>query len=239
MRLRPFVMFTLWLQFLSTGKWASAMPVAAMVDQQQMVFLANTSKAGSVFCMSESTRTLEPRGQAADTIKKDTANFVRPAAGRKRYPLPLKSRNFRNGQQLKFFQAKDIRDEVFNLKAARGNIVVINFWFIACTPCRREMPELNALVAQYQNNPKVQFISIALDQKKELEVFLAASPFSYRVIDNGRALANGYGILSYPTHVVADSEGRVAYHSVGYAPESALWLRRTIDRLLQKEVLHP
>ena len=176
----------------------------------------------------------------ADTLKPTGQKVLESAPKVKRYPLPLKSRNFRTGQLLPFFEARDIRGELFNLKATRGKVVVVNFWFISCAPCRREMPELNALVASYEDTSRVQFISIALDPKDKLDTFLATSPFSYRVIDNGRALANRYGVLSYPTHVVLDQEGRIAFHSVGYAALTSPWLRKTIDRLLRQSApVHP
>ena len=149
-----------------------------------------------------------------------------------RLPPPIPSVAFKTGGFFLPFEAKDIRGVSWNLSEAKGKIVVLNFWFINCGPCRKEMPELNELVASFTGNEAVLFISIALDKAEELEVFLAKSPFSYAVIPDGRGIAASYGIRSYPTNVVIGPDGKVAFHTSGWATHTVPWLRKWIYQLL-------
>jgi thiol-disulfide isomerase/thioredoxin len=149
-----------------------------------------------------------------------------------RLPPPRPSAAFKTGQVFLPFRAKDIRGVSWNLAEAKGKIIVLNFWFINCGPCRREMPELNELANSFAGNGNVQFISIALDKAEELESFLATTPFSYAVIGDGRDIANSYGIRSYPTNVIIGPDGKVAFHTSGWATHTVPWLRKWIYQLL-------
>jgi thiol-disulfide isomerase/thioredoxin len=151
-------------------------------------------------------------------------------------PPPRETPYFTTGAEFKPFKTTDIENQKINLKETRGKVVVLNFWFIDCAPCRKEMPDLNDMVEAFKGNDSVLFISIALDPKAKLEEFLKAFTFRYKVIDNGRFLAEKYGIKSYPTHVIIDQEGKVAFHTMGLGPQTVYWIRKTITGLLEKEL---
>lgn len=152
-------------------------------------------------------------------------------------PPPRESLYFKTGEEFRPFKVKDMKFETINLKEAKGKIVVLNFWFINCPPCRQEMPDLNAMVDAFAGNDKVLFVSIALDSRSQLEDFLKQSPFKYKVIDDGRFLADKYGIKSYPTHVIIDPEGKVAFHTSGLATQTVYWLKKSINELLAKQAV--
>lgn len=150
-------------------------------------------------------------------------------------PKPMESNAFRNGQKVSFSNVTDMQGIKRNLKDLTGKITVINFWFINCRPCRMEIPELNDLVEEYKDYSQVQFIAIALDDKYALEKFLPTTPFKYAIIDNGRFFAESYKVKSYPTHVIINQEGKVYFHTMGLAQNTAYWLNKSISELLNKQ----
>jgi thiol-disulfide isomerase/thioredoxin len=150
-------------------------------------------------------------------------------------PKPMESNAFRNGQKVSFANVTDMEGVKRNLKDMTGKITVINFWFINCPPCRREIPELNELVEEYKGNSQVQFIAIALDDKYALEKFLPTMPFKYAIIDNGRFFAEAYKVKSYPTHVIINQEGKVYFHTMGLAQNTVYWLNKSISELMNKQ----
>lgn len=154
-------------------------------------------------------------------------------------PKPPDSKYFKTGAKIQSFSEKDMGGEKFNLKdlAATGKIVVLNFWFINCPPCRMEIPQLNEMVASYHNNKDVVFIAIALDDRYALDQFLKTLPFDYHIIDNGRYIASQYGIISYPTHVVLNKEGKVQFHTSGLGSGTVTWLRKSIDAAIDGKIL--
>lgn len=152
----------------------------------------------------------------------------------KRAPKPKDSPYFTTGQPFGKFKTTDIERNKINLQEMKGKVVVFNFWFINCPPCKREIPELNKLVEKYKDNKDVVFIAIALDDKYDLREFLKSTPFNYTIVDSGRWIASQMGISSFPTNVVVDQEGNVQFHANGYSISLPSWIDKTITSLLEK-----
>jgi thiol-disulfide isomerase/thioredoxin len=148
-------------------------------------------------------------------------------------PKPRESTYFTVGETMEPFSTRDLNNNKIKLKELRGKVVVLNFWFIGCPACMQEIPELNKLVDNYKDNPNVVFLAIALDYSYEIKKFLKTTAFNYDIIDNGRYIADGYKINLYPTSVILDKEGKVAFHTVGFAPNSPYWMRKTINESLK------
>lgn len=142
---------------------------------------------------------------------------------------PAESKYFTNGEDFKYFSSRDIYGKRFKAGDLKGKVLVLNFWFIGCPPCRREIPDLNGLVKQFANNKDVVFLAVALDGAISLENFLNKTPFHYSIIDDGRDIAHQYGIKSYPTSVVIDKMGKVRFHSSGYWASNPYWIKKTIE----------
>ena len=86
------------------------------------------------------------------------------------------------GRPLPGFNFVDLNGNVYNKDNCKGKIVVLNFWFIGCTACQEEMPDLNKIVASYKNRDDVLFISIAPNSTNDLKKFLEKTPFNYAAI---------------------------------------------------------
>ena len=145
---------------------------------------------------------------------------------------PEESKFFRTGEKLHSFSERDMHGTKYQLKQLIGKVVVLNFWFINCPPCRQEIPVLNDIVDSYKENKDVVFIAIALDQRYDLEQFLKTSPYHYNIIDNGRYIASQYGVTLYPTHVVIDRNGKVLFHTSGLSGGTIPWLKKSIESAL-------
>ncbi|WP_121811709.1 peroxiredoxin family protein [Mucilaginibacter kameinonensis] len=163
----------------------------------------------------------------------NTPKQLSPEEAKEQYmaslPKPYESSYFNTGEVMEPFSTHDINGNKIKLKDLRGKVVVLNFWFIGCPACMQEIPELNKLVDDYKNNTNVVFLAIALDDRYELKKFLKQTEFKYDIIDDGRYIASGYKIGLYPTSVILDKEGKVAFHTVGFAVNSPYWMRKTIN----------
>jgi thiol-disulfide isomerase/thioredoxin len=147
-------------------------------------------------------------------------------------PKPTESKAFRKTTRMSSFRERDLEGNLHNLKDLKGKVVVINFWFVNCPPCRMEIPDLNELVGQYKNNDDVVFLGIALDDRYRLEEFLRLMPFRYHIIENGRVLAMNNNVKSFPTHIVLDREGKILFHTEGLARNTVYWIRKSIEQAL-------
>jgi thiol-disulfide isomerase/thioredoxin len=149
-----------------------------------------------------------------------------------RLPKPAESTVFKVGEMLKPIKDRDIKGEKFDTKSLTGKVIVLNFWFINCPPCRQEIPDLNNLVEAYKDNKDVVFIAIALDEKYDIDDFLKTQPFNYRIVENGRYHASRVGLNLYPTNVVVDKGGKIVFSSVSNQPANPIWMRKAINEAL-------
>jgi len=113
------------------------------------------------------------------TDAKDNAEFILYRLSDEEYekvlgtmPKPKESNFFTTGSKFSHFKTTDIDGNKINTKSMGGKILVLNFWFINCPPCRMEMPELSKLADTYRADSSIVFLAIALDKKNDLEDFL-------------------------------------------------------------------
>ena len=100
--------------------------------------------------------------------------------------------------------------------------VLINFWFTACPPCKREMPALESAFARYGND--VRFIGLNVqDSTSAIQAFTAELNVTYEMLrdPNGEfVVANG--IAAFPTTLFIDSNGRIVRQVAGELSAEAL-----------------
>lgn len=116
----------------------------------------------------------------------------------------------------------------------RGEVLVINFWYAGCPPCRVEMPDLQALNEQFDGKGAA-FLGVnvrdqaATSKKREDEVGLTYPS----IIDTNDgnmlfAFAGTVAPNAVPTTLVIDQKGRVAARILG-ALDGTSTLRTIID----------
>lgn len=155
-----------------------------------------------------------------------------------RDPKPKDSEFFTTGQNFTINEV-DIEGKKLRSKDLKGKVLVINYWFINCPPCRKEIPDLNELARKYKDSVNVKFIGIALDNSDALKNFLKIMPFEYQIVADGRDASDKYGVKAYPTHVIVDGEGKVYFHTVSSPRQLFYWMSKTIDELLEKQRMSP
>jgi thiol-disulfide isomerase/thioredoxin len=152
----------------------------------------------------------------------------------KNSPKPGESKSFVTGTFPTNFKEKTIRGNRIELDKLKGKVVVLNFWFVGCPPCRMEIPELNELTKEFAGK-EVVFLGIALDGQSAVEQFIMKTPFDYQQIASGQSIANQYGVKGYPTHAVMDKSGKVVFQTVGLAQNTIYWLHQSIQQALAEQ----
>ncbi|MBN8673119.1 MAG: TlpA family protein disulfide reductase [Chitinophagales bacterium] len=146
-------------------------------------------------------------------------------------PKPEETKAFKTGKRFDGFSAYDINGNWVDTKLLKGKILVVNFWFTTCPPCKKERPYLNKIVDDYSSDTNVVFIAVALDPKERLEPYLKQNEFKYNVIPAGQKIAEAFKISGYPTQLIVDKQGKIAFHTVSYYYVTDYWMRKTIDEL--------
>jgi len=102
----------------------------------------------------------------------------------------------------------------------RGNVLVVNFWYATCPPCRLEAPWLEEMNQKYSPDG-VQFLGVNIRDGADTALAFAESfGVTYpSVVDTDGQVALAFsGIASpaaVPTTVVFDRDGRPAARIVG------------------------
>ncbi|TXK19928.1 TlpA family protein disulfide reductase [Homoserinibacter sp. GY 40078] len=98
-----------------------------------------------------------------------------------------------------------------------GRVVVVNFWYASCPPCREEAPDLEKLHQQFSDDD-VTLLGVNVSDDAGTALAFAEEhgvtyPSIIDVADNGVQLAfagGAYAPNSVPTTLILDREGRVA-----------------------------
>ena len=108
-----------------------------------------------------------------------------------------------------------------------GDVVVLNFWYAACAPCRKEAPDLVELHDQFESEG-ARFYGVNIrDEANTAEAFERSFgiPYpSFQDKDGGILLAMTQFVppSAVPTTLVLDREGRVAARILGLADKGTL-----------------
>jgi thiol-disulfide isomerase/thioredoxin len=111
------------------------------------------------------------------------------------------------------FTLTDLEGRPWHLKELKGRVVLVNFWATWCVPCRKEMPDLQALYDKYKDHGFVVF-SISDEEPNKVKPFIAEKKISYPILlDTGRKVNDLFIIQAIPENFVYDREGKLVAQS--------------------------
>jgi len=118
-------------------------------------------------------------------------------------------------------QGKSPSGGVVDLAKYRGNVVLIQYWASWCEPCKADMGTLKQLLTRY-GRLGFSIIGVNLDSSaEEMASFLAQNRLAWPQIYEEGGLdsrpANELGILTLPTMILVDQQGRVVNRNINVA----------------------
>ncbi len=131
------------------------------------------------------------------------------------------------------FRGNSLDGKTFDSKSLQGKIVVVNLWFIACGPCRKEIPKLNEMVREFRDRDVV-FIAPTPDKAEALREFLKTLPFDYHIIPEADRIIEQFNAVHFPTHVVIDRNGQIESLMIGAGDRRPEEVRRALLRVVGK-----
>ncbi|WP_425561271.1 redoxin domain-containing protein [Microbacterium deminutum] len=118
-----------------------------------------------------------------------------------------------------------------------GKVLVVNFWYAGCGPCRAEAKDLEKAYSELQGQ-KVAFLGInTADAPQSATAFADKYGVGYPSVmaaDDGAvklAFAERTPINATPTTLVLDGEGRVAARIIGQLPDASVLTALVRDTL--------
>ena len=150
----------------------------------------------------------------------------------RRSAQPNPSPNFNDGQSIDF-SVKSIDGETFDMKALKGELVVIHLTSFIRYP-EMELPAYNELVDSFSTTGKVVFLALTPENETNVKGLLNNIPFRYTVIAGQQELLNSLGVNRYPQDLILDNEGKVYYSSIGMGTTTIYWLEKKLSELLKE-----
>lgn len=130
-----------------------------------------------------------------------------------------------------------------------GKVTVLHFWGTWCPPCRREFPEFVELAKKFDDEPRVAIVSVScsggpeykLDElRSETEAYLKEVAPDMPTFSDPAAMTRTQiamllsgGTFGYPTTVLADTDGKIAWVLEGYREGEMEKLEQRIKSMLK------
>jgi thiol-disulfide isomerase/thioredoxin len=114
------------------------------------------------------------------------------------------------------FAVKGMDGNTVSLEAARGKVILLNFWATWCGPCRMEVPDLVELQNKYKG--RLQVIGLVVDDPDEAAVRTFAKTYgvNYPVaMATDEMRVQFGGVPALPTSFIIDAQGRVVQKHIG------------------------
>ena len=118
----------------------------------------------------------------------------------------------------------------FALPTPEGNILtltslrrgkkatLVNFWYLACPPCREEFRLFQKLYTELKDQGLVIVAVNKVDEAPEIESYIRKNAFTFPIVMGERdvpGVLGSYHIETYPSSYLLDSDGKIVYRFVG------------------------
>jgi thiol-disulfide isomerase/thioredoxin len=149
--------------------------------------------------------------------------------------IDLHSKKELYGKSL-FYNFSNEKGYRFTSEMFKGKVVLLDYWFIGCSPCYLKMKELNKLAEHYRDNKDVVILTVDAGDIDTYEKFQKEiSRFSNTILhtyDSAALVAKKLKIAGFPTEFIIDKKGLIRDQFVGYSKDiSLVYLNKTIHKI--------
>jgi len=133
------------------------------------------------------------------------------------------------------FALTDLSGRAVSNASLAGKVVLLDFWATWCVPCRKAIPELQALHRKY-SDLGFTVVGISIDEGGDAKVkaFVAAKKLGYPIAVDAAASPAwaAFRVKAVPASYLIDREGRVVAQWTGRSASGAE-IEKTLEGLLE------
>ena len=99
--------------------------------------------------------------------------------------------------------------------ATTGKVIIVDFFFTGCPPCRAAIPHMNEIASHYKDSVSV--VGVSFETKSTFDSGLKKHrlkerDFDYAIgLDTSRRIINAFGVQGYPSIAIISSDGIVRW----------------------------
>lgn len=120
-------------------------------------------------------------------------------------------------EMAKDFELKDLNCKVYRLSDYKDKIVILVFWEVRCSYCKKEIPVLNELNKELKDQKDVAILAVCSAEKNEtVQNYISANNITLNVpLDPDAAVYYDYGTKVIPNNYIINKDSSVYSHIAG------------------------
>ena len=116
-------------------------------------------------------------------------------------------------------ELEDMDGDAYSLEEDRGSVVFVHFWASWCGPCREEMPAIQRMWNELEDDGlKIALINTAEDEDTLFSFLAAHAPDIRPLMDPDGQATEAWKPRGLPATYLVDAQGRVRYQALGGRP---------------------
>ncbi len=118
-----------------------------------------------------------------------------------------------------------------------GKITVMSFWATWCSPCIKELRNVNELLPDWEKDYNVQLVAVSLDNTKtslKVKPFADGQGWGFPILlDVNEDLKRALNVTNPPVTFLLDTDGKIVYTHTGYLEGDEFELEKQIKALVK------
>jgi len=141
------------------------------------------------------------------------------------------------GREVPLFILRDARNNRYNLREHLGKVILVNYFYVGCAPCKRELPVLDRIRKAF---PEPDFELVAVNGKgqkpEEITRFLdeIGAPGVTAVIDSLGTQVRRFGVNMFPASFLVNRKGVIVEAFAGLPLGFEERLKKRIGELISQ-----
>ncbi|RYE57348.1 MAG: TlpA family protein disulfide reductase [Sphingobacteriales bacterium] len=121
-------------------------------------------------------------------------------------------------------------------EALRGKVVLLDFWYLSCMPCRLLIPKIQRLQRKFKNED-VAFVGINVrdTSAREIREFLKERKIVFSQYYMAKSMVTDYKLYAFPTTMIIGKDGQVKLVEVGEGENTEQKLEQAIRQELKMQ----
>jgi peroxiredoxin len=135
---------------------------------------------------------------------------------------------------------KDVNGKPVNVAdySKKGKIVIVSFWATWCSPCKKELNNINEIYDEWKTKYNLELVAVCTDNARnvsKVKPYVDGQGWDYEVImDVNQDLQRAMNIVQIPHTFLIDQTGKIVYQHSGYVEGDEFMLEEKIKALQSK-----